>query len=176
TALAQFKSTVPLVVAPTTVTDAQGRSIDSLTAGDLVLYDNNVPQPIQVDTTISPISLVVAVQTSSNSAAVLAKLGTSGILLSHLLAADGGETALMVFREQVQVKQDFTADSNVLSQALRDLRVEGDGAAVLEGLMQALHMLDQRRPERRRIILVIAEKRDRSSKLKLPALVEEIER
>jgi hypothetical protein len=46
---AQFKSTVPLVVAPTTVTDSKGRYVDGLTPEDLILYDNNVPQAIQMD-------------------------------------------------------------------------------------------------------------------------------
>ncbi len=41
---AQFKSTVPLVVAPTTITDSKGHFVDGLTSDDLILYDNNVPQ------------------------------------------------------------------------------------------------------------------------------------
>src|SRR5450631_3035804 len=89
---AQFKSTTALVVAPTTVTDPKGRYVDGLTAEDLTLYDNNVPQAIQMDWTTYPISLVVAVQTSTNSGAVIDKLGGSGILFAQLLAADAGET------------------------------------------------------------------------------------
>ena len=81
-AWAQFKSTVPLVVAPTTVTDSKGHFVDGLTEEDLILYDNNVPQKIQMDWTTYPIDLVVAVQTSSNSGAAIDKLGGSGILLS----------------------------------------------------------------------------------------------
>ena len=60
-AWAQFKSTVPLVVAPTTVTDSKGRYVDGLTAEDLILYDNSVPQAIQMDWMTYPIDLVVAV-------------------------------------------------------------------------------------------------------------------
>jgi hypothetical protein len=41
---AQFKSTVPLVVAPTTVTDSKGHYVDGLSPTDLILYDNNVPR------------------------------------------------------------------------------------------------------------------------------------
>src|SRR3954467_10875992 len=85
---AQFRSTVTLVVAPTTVTDVKGRYVDGLTPADLILYDNNVPQTIQMDWMTYPISLVVVVQTSANSGAVIDKLGGSGILFSQLLAAD----------------------------------------------------------------------------------------
>ncbi|MGI8741553.1 MAG: hypothetical protein ACR2NN_03070 [Bryobacteraceae bacterium] len=79
---AQFKSTIPLVVAPATITDSKGRYVDGLTPEDLILYDNNVPQAIQIDWMAYPISLVVAVQTSSNSGAVIDKLGRSGILFT----------------------------------------------------------------------------------------------
>src|ERR1700675_762397 len=79
---AQFKSTVPLVVAPTTVTDSKGHYVDGLTPQDLVLYDNNVPQRIQMDWTTYPIDLVVAVQTSSNSGAGIVKMGGRGFLFA----------------------------------------------------------------------------------------------
>ena len=74
-AAAQFKSTATLVIAPTTVTDSKGKYIDALEPADLVLYDNGVRQPVRVDESFNPISLVVAVQTSANSAAILDKLG-----------------------------------------------------------------------------------------------------
>jgi hypothetical protein len=80
TGWAQFKSTVPLVLAPTTVTDSKGHYVDGLTTDDLILYDNNVPRTIQMDWMTYPIDLVVAVQTSANSGAVIDKLGGSGIL------------------------------------------------------------------------------------------------
>ena len=55
---AQFKSTATLVIAPTTITDSKGNYIDALEPADLVLYDNGVRQPIQVDESFNPISLV----------------------------------------------------------------------------------------------------------------------
>jgi len=172
---AQFKSTVPLVVAPTTVTDSKGRYVDGLTPDDLILYDNNVPQRMQMDWMTYPIDLVVAVQTSSNSGAVIDKLGGSGILFTQLLAADAGETAVISFSDEVKVHQDFTANPDFVIHALRMLRKEGDDAHVLDALRQALLMLGRRPPGRRPIILVIAEKRDRSSKAKLSEVMERIQ-
>src|SRR3982751_802617 len=119
---AQFKSTVPLVVAPTTVTDSKGHYVDGLTPADLILYDNNVPQTIQMDWMTFPIDLIVAVETSSNSGAVVDKLGGSGILLAQLLAADAGETAVISFSDEVKVRQGFTADPDLVTHALGMLR------------------------------------------------------
>src|SRR5579862_5541667 len=99
TCRAQFKSNVPLVVAPTTVTDSRRRYVDGLALEDLILYDNSVPQAIHMDWMTYPIDLVVAVQTSENSGAVIDKLGGSGILFTQLLAADSGETAVISFSD-----------------------------------------------------------------------------
>jgi VWFA-related protein len=175
-ASAQFKSTVPLVVAPTTVTDSKGHNVDGLTPDDLILYDNNVPQKIQMDWMAYPIDLVVAVQTSANSGAVIDKLGGSGILFTQLLAADAGETAVISFSDQVKVHQEFTSNPDSVIHSLRMLREEGDNAHILDALHQALLMLAQRPPGRRRIILMIAERRDRSSIVKLPEVMEQVQR
>jgi VWFA-related protein len=172
----QFKSTVPLVVVPTTVTDSKGRYVDGLTPDDLLLFDNNVPQKIQMDWMTYPIDLVVAVQTSDNSGAVIDKLGDSGILFSQMLAADAGETAVISFSDEVQVHQDFTGNPDLVMHSLRMLRKEGDASHILDALRQALLMLEHRPPGRRRIILMIAERRDRSSKTKLPEVMEQVER
>lgn len=173
---AQFKSTVPLVLVPVTVTDAKGHYVDGLSAGDLLLYDNSVPQAIQMDWSTYPISLVVAVQTSENSGAVIDKLGGSGILFTQLLAADAGETAVISFADEVRVHQDFTNSADAVIHSLRMLRKEGGAARMLDGMNQALRMLETRPPGRRRILLLIAEKRDRSSTTKLAEVVEHAQR
>jgi VWFA-related protein len=170
-AAAQFKSTVPLVVSPTTVNDAKGQPVDGLTAADLIVYDNNVPQTIQVETLYDPISLVVAIESSVSSISILDKLGRSGVLFTDLLAAEGGETAVLSFAGDVKLVQDFTADSTGLSRTVRALRGRGDGVAVLDAVAEALRLLGTRKPSRRRIALMIAERRDRSSKTDIATLL-----
>lgn len=172
----QFRSTVPLVVAPTTIKDAKGHWIDGLEPSDLILYDNNVIRPIQADIAVYPISLVVAVETSQSSKAILDKLGNSGILLAELLAADQGETALLSFSNDVTEVVPFTSDADNLTHELKRMHPEGMGAAPLDGLMKALDMLAHRPKGRRLIVLMISESRDRSSATKLPQVVQEVQR
>ena len=111
------------MVAPATITDSKGRYVDGLTAEDLTLYDNSVPQAIQMDWMMYPISLVVAVETSVNSGAVIDKLGGSGILLTQLLAADAGETAVISFSDRVKVHQEFTVNPDSVIHSLRMLQI-----------------------------------------------------
>ena len=173
---AQFRSTVPLVVAPTTITDSKGRYVDGLTPADLVLYDNNVPQTIHMDWMQYPISLVVAVQTSENSRPILNKLAGSAILFTDLVAADAGETALVTFSDEPHVRRNFTADPTVLKDVLQSLRTDGGGACTLDAMREALRLLGTRAPGRRRVMLVIGEKRDRSSDVGLVDVMREVER
>jgi VWFA-related protein len=172
----QFKSTAPLVIAPATITDSKGQFVDGLMPDDLILYDNSVPQRVQMDWMAYPISLVVAVETSSNSGAVLDKLGGSGILFTQLLAADRGETAVLSFSDEVKLRQPFTSDPDPVIHSLRMLRKDGEGAHMLDALEQALALLAQGPPERRRIVLMIAERRDRASRIKLAEVVERAQR
>jgi VWFA-related protein len=173
---AQFRSTSRLVVAPTTITDSQGHFVDGLTEEDLVLYDNNVRQKIQMDWTTYPIDLVVAVQTSANSGAVIDKLGGSGILFTQLLAAEAGETSMISFSDRVRLHQDFTGDADKLVHSMRMLRMEGGDAHILDALLRALAMLEQRPAGRRRIVLMIGEKRDRGSRTKLSEAMERVQK
>ena len=176
TAHGQFKSTVELVVAPVTVTDSKERVVDGLNASDLMLYDNNVQQAIQMEMVSERISLVVAIQSSSSSVAILDKLGRTGILLSQLLAGDLGETALVSFSDDVKVIQEFTNDPDKLTRTLQNLRMDGHGAATLDALMQALKMLGRRKPGERKVILMIGESRDRSSKVEISSVILEAQR
>ena len=93
-----------------------------------------------------------------------------------MLAADAGETAVISFSDEVKVHQDFTGNPDLVIHALRMLRKEGGEAHMLDALRQALLMLGRRPPGRRRIVLMIAERRDRSSQAKLPEVMEQVER
>jgi VWFA-related protein len=175
-AAAQFKGTATLVIAPTVVMDAKGNYVDGLEPRDLVLYDNGVAQQVQADESYSPVSLVVAIQTSASAAAVLDKLGTSGILFADLLAGDRGETAIVTFSDEVRVARNFTSNPDQLKATLSGLHVQGEKAVTLEAIMKAFSMLGARRQDRRKILLVVAEKRDRNSKTKFNEVLRAAER
>ena len=72
------------------------------------------------------------------------KLGRIGILLSQLLAADAGETAVLSFSDEVKLHQDFTASPDAVTLALRMLRKEGANADILDALRESLFLLEQR--------------------------------
>jgi len=175
-ARAQFRATSTLVLAPTTITTPDGKFVDGLTARDLTLFDNNVPQPIQVEEAFNPLSLIVALQTSANASPMMDKLGDLGVLFTHVVAGDHGETALLTFADEARLRQEFTTNPDRLAGALRNLRVQGTGVATLDAIQESMRLFTRRPSENRRVLLVIAEKHDRSSKLKLPSILQAAQR
>ncbi len=175
-AFTQFKTAVPLVFAPALVRDSHGNVIDGLTESDLILYDNNVRQPIHLEWSEYPIDLVVAIQRGANAGAVLDKLGRAGILLTQLIAANGGATAVISFSSDVRVEQNFTGDPDAVTHAIQHLHYDEGGGRTLDALVRSALSLEKRPVGRRRIILIVSERRDRGSETKLPAAVEAIQR
>src|ERR1039457_2496794 len=157
-----LKTTVPLVVAPTTITDRVGRYVRSLSPSDLLLLDNNVPRKIQVDELTTPISLVVAVQTTQEAWAALDKIKKIGSMIEPLVAGERGQAAVNWYGADVTMAQDFTSDTGTLERVLHQVRGGGSGGSAIEAVAKAVDLLAARKDDRK-VVFVIGESRDRSS-------------
>jgi VWFA-related protein len=170
-----LQANAPLVLVAATVTDKKGNLIDGLTADDFIVADDGVRQDIRLDTSdtvLAPVSLVVAVQCSGISAAVLAKINRVGGMIQPLVAGDRGRAAVIAFDDEVRVLQDFTGDATKIRVAFEHIepRVIRAGK-MIEAVAQSVQMLDQRPLNSRRILLVLSESRDRRSKMKLADVI-----
>ncbi len=152
-----------LVVAPVSVSDRKGTPVAGLSGDDLILYDNNVPRAIHVDDVFVPVSLVLVVQATANAPFVLDKLRKEASLMEPLIAGDRGDAALIAFSADVKVLNGFTSNFDAIAKSLRNLDVMGAGGSINDAVLHAVGLFDTRPPERRRVILLIAEKHDRSS-------------
>lgn len=166
-----IRTQVPLVLVPTTVTDSKGNYVDGLGPGDFVLYDNGKPQKIQLDTpdtVLTPISMVVAIQSSDISGAMLAKLNKVGSMIQPLVLGERGRAAVMAFDNQVRLIQDFTSSPDLITSALAGIRPGArKSGRMIDAVRESVQMLSTRSPSRRRILLLVSESRDRGSKAKL---------
>ncbi len=162
-----FRATVNMVVAPVTVTDSDGSYVSDLKPSDFRLLDNDKPQDIKVDVAYIPISLVVAVQANWDMEAILPKLRRIGPLFQGLVTGDQGEVAVLCFDHRIQVLQDFTNDSDLISQAMLKLKQGSSTSAMIDAVTTGIRMLARRPSNRRRIILLISETRDRGSEGRL---------
>jgi len=164
---AKFNIQSNVVIVPTTVRDRNGQVIDGLQLQDFELFDNNKLQKITADVRDEPLSLVVAVQRSSNLTEVLPKIQRIGSLLNQMLAGQDGEVAVIGFDHRIQVMQDFTNETTKLSEAMKKMTPGSAEHAVIDAEEAAIRMLKKRPIERRRVVLLIAEKRDKGSELRL---------
>ncbi len=156
-----------VVIVPTTVRNRNGEVIDGLQLQDFELYDNNKLQKITADVRDEPLSLVVAVQRSSNLTEVLPKIQRIGSLLQQLLAGQDGEVAVVGFDHRIIVMQDFTTETAKISEAMQKMTPGSAEHAVVDAVDTSIRMLTKRPKDRRRVLLLISEKRDKGSELRL---------
>jgi len=147
---------VPLIVAPTSVTDRSGNFINGLSAADFQLYDNDVPQQIHEDGDFLPISVAIAIQSNLKKQAV-ERVRELGPLLGALVVGVGGEAAIFTFDKGLHVPQDFTPDLGRLTLALRRIEFSPSPSRPDNAVFEACRLLDQRPELRRRILLLISE-------------------
>jgi VWFA-related protein len=168
-----FRTSTTVVIAPTTVRERNGEFVNGLQLQDFELYDNNKLQKVNADVRDEPLSLVVAVQRSSNLTEVLPKIQRIGTELNQLVAGQDGEIAVVGFDHRIQVMQDFTKEGTKISEAMQKMTPGSSSHAVVDAVSQSVRMLTHRPVDRRRVLLLIAEKRDRGSELRLREALEQ---
>jgi VWFA-related protein len=158
-----IRTQVNVVVAPTTVVDDDGRLVNGLQPHQFRLFDNTKQQDIKVDVAFQPISLVVAVQANSTAEPVLAKIQKIGPLFDALVTGEQGEVAVVCFDHRIRVLQDFTSDSAKIKEAFTKLTPGSQTSRMVDAVNDATRMLSKRPKDRRRVLLIISETRDRGS-------------
>jgi VWFA-related protein len=172
----RFEVRAPLVIVPVSVTDAKGEFVSDLEASDFLVFDNGRAQKATVDTIdtgVAPIALVVAVQSSGISAAVIEKAQKIGVMIRPMVTGERGAAALVSFDQKVTWLQNFTNDEDVLDNAFSQIRPltqpgEDKEACLLDAVHESIERL-RAIPTARRVLLLISESRDRGSETTLEA-------
>ncbi len=176
----RFEASSPLVLVPVTVTDKKGAPIDGLREEEFVLNDDGERRTIHVDTSdeiVAPISVVIAVQSSSISSAALAKINKVGAMIQPFIAGEHGAAAVIAFDDEIRNIQEFTGDASKIRDAFRNIHGRsGASARMLDAVVEGVGMLGELPKNHRRILIVLSEARDRSSKTKLADAIERVQR
>jgi len=163
---APISTTVKIVIAPTTVTDKSGQYVPGLLPRDFSLYDNTKLQRITQDVDFEPLSLVLAIQASSNMEGLLPKIQKIGALLNDLVLGENGQVAILCFDHRIKTLTDFTSDTNQIEAALKQLKPGSSSSVLNDAAMAGLRMLRHQPSDRRRVLVLIGETRDNSSELR----------
>ena len=158
-----IRSSVVNVQVPVTILDKKGKYVTGLTGKDFELFDSGFPQKIQVDEAAHPISMVVAVQSSSNARDVLNTIRQASSLLLPLVAGDMGEVSVVAFDQRVEVLAPFTSDPAEIKIGFSKLKSGGGPHHLDDAAMESMRMLQARGAERKKILLLIGEGFDQGS-------------
>jgi VWFA-related protein len=167
---------VRLVAVPVAVKSAGGQSIRGLGAGDFKLLDNNRVQSIHADYADEPLSIAIVVQTNDSTRLWLEQVRREASTMEGLLIGANGEASVTTFAGEIRVIQPFTTDSALLDKAFESIKTHPeDGDRLLDAVRSAGKQLEQTSPERRRIVLVVAQSGDSGSLARLGDVVLELE-
>ncbi len=157
-----------LVLVPTMVTNPDGETVFSLTAGDFTLTDNGVPQSIVVDddSNPSPISMVVAIETGGFGAPEIPNLSGVETMLEEIAGAVPHQVALVAFDSQPHLVEGFTSNLEGIGADISQFQMGDRDAAILDTLQYSVKLLQTRPVTDRRVILLISETFDHGSRAK----------
>lgn len=157
-----IRTSVNVVLVPTTVTDKRGNVVNGLRPEDFTLYDNDQVQEVNRDVAFLPLSIVICIQRSHHVEAMLPKIQKMGNVMRDLLIGQDGEAAIVSFDHRVEVIQDFTNSADKINEAILTLRPGGMNSRLNDAVNQASYLLRNKK-DRRKVILLISETLDRSS-------------
>jgi VWFA-related protein len=162
-----------LVDVVATVTDARGRYIPNLSAGDFILEEDGKPQPIthfSQDHNV-PVSVGILLDTSGS---MDRKIRTAVDAVERFTRRvhENDEIFLITFSGQTVLRQDFTDDREKLGQALRHLNATG-GTALYDALSEGLTKIRSGR-HHKQAILVITDGQDTASSAKFGDVLQSI--
>lgn len=167
------------VLVPTLVETHDGGVIFGLGTKDFIVEDNGVPQKVHVQEEMdtAPVALVVAVEQGGMSVLEFDKFMKLAPLLDTFLSDDRSQAALVGFDSEPHLVKDFTHSSDELNDGIQHMEPGDGGDAIMDTISYAVDLLNDEPRDYRRVLLLISEARDHSSKhTKTEALIRKIGR
>ena len=165
-----LKINADLVTLNVRVIDRNNRPINGINQGDFQVYEDGVPQKVFSFTEEQvPVIYGLAVDTSGSLRSQINEVidAAKTIINSN---KPGDETFLERFidRDKIENLQDFTANKDLLLDAVDNLYVEGGQTAVVDGVyLGAEHVAEYKKgrdeDRRRRALIVVTDGEDRAS-------------
>ena len=162
------------------VTDANGRYVSGLDAGDFRVFEDGIEQQLQIfNAPDSPITFAVLVD---GSVSIRSRLPTVRASVRELLRNLGPRDAVQMvqFNERVSVLETFSARRTALEAAIDGFSAAG-GTAVLNAVFRGLREIEARAREerdesRRRAVVLLSDGVDSSSLISEDVVLSEARR
>jgi VWFA-related protein len=154
-----------VVIVPALVRSPDGSVLYGLKAEDFVIEDDGVEQQVHLDESVEsePVSVVIALQTGGRASREFPRMRGLRSLLNPIFEQPDVRAALVEFDKRITLVSDFTTDPTAINAAFEKLEPGDSGAAILDVVRYAAHLLGKEPEGRRRLLLLICENRDHGS-------------
>ncbi len=170
---ASLKLSTDLVSLSVTVTDQKRRAITGLRREDFKVYENGVEQPLSFfSAEEAPVCWGIVLDRSGSMAEMIRDVYRAAV---HVVdeGTEEDETFIVTFNKNVELGADFISDKHRLQNSILGLRADG-GTALWDAINFALDHL-KRAKHRKKVLVVITDDEDNSSRIKFRELIERAE-
>jgi len=165
---------VELVSTPVVVQNGKGALVNDLGPGDFRIFDNGIEQSLEsFEVGGAPLAAVFVIETSARVEALLPAISRTGLLITQNIIGETGQAALLNYSDHVVKQLDFTNDHSAIEKAIANLQSESSDAHLYDAIWEAVGMLRDTPPSRRRVVIAIAEAMDAGSKTDLGSIMRE---
>ncbi len=162
----QMKVRVDLVSVLTSVLDAAGKPVTNLPRQDFHLYQDGKEQQIDLfqRQTNMPLDLALMIDTSLSAVGDMKFEVEAAQRFIQQVLRPGDQLAVFTFAYNVTQLSPFTGRVDTLDAALRRVRA-GTGTSLFDAVYLGAHALDQRPPDRRRVLLLVTDAGETTSRI-----------
>lgn len=167
----EVKLGTELVLLDVSVVDRGNRPVFDIPEGRFQVFEDNVPQKIEFfSKDQAPVSLGLAVDTSGS---MRSKLDSVVQAVTNLVHANTpkDEAAVIQFKDQVELIEEFTSDNRDVEDALGDLIASGQ-TSLLDAIMLSADYVQKDGHRRRKALVVVTDGLERGSYYDLDEVVE----
>jgi Ca-activated chloride channel family protein len=157
---------IRLVRLPMTVVDKKGLFVSGLTQNDFVVFEDRVPQQIElsVDLGQSPVYVAVLMDTSPSTAGKIKFEQEAAMnFIQTVVRARKDRVLFATFDHEINLRQDFTTKLDLLNRAVSSVKATGNQTALFDAVWQ---FCDEklRTAAGRRVMVVITDGEDTYSR------------
>jgi VWFA-related protein len=157
------------VLIPALVKDKYGSIVYGLEAGDFIIEDNGIQQPVRLDEAPEgqPVSLAIVIQKGRRASYEFPRIQGLKTMLDPLFAFGKTRAAIVEFDSQAKIARNFTTDQSLINADLATLQPGDSGAAILDAIAYAIDLLKREPDDRLRVLLLVSENHDHGSRIKI---------
>ncbi len=162
------------VVLNCTVLDRKGELVNDLNTGNFKVFEDKTPQVvISLQHRDTPVSIGLVIDNSGSMSSKRAAVVSAAL---DLVKASNpqDETFVINFSDQAYLDQDFTADLGLLQNGLTHLSLAGS-TALYDTVVTAADKMERSATRPRKVLIVISDGDDNSSKLTLEDAVHRVQ-